>query len=142
MQQGRHEEAIPFFERAIAMSPAVPAYHNNLGETYRRVGKLEQAIECYGRAIALKRDYPPGYSNRAIALLQQERFASLHHYFPKPVRSASPVYQICDLTMLRPSERTGKAASLANVSACAGVYGSLGLLLFWRAARRLRKDLF
>ena len=38
-------------------------FHNNLGETYRALGRMSEAIACYRRALELKPDYAEAYNN-------------------------------------------------------------------------------
>ncbi|MCZ8520507.1 MULTISPECIES: tetratricopeptide repeat protein [Paenibacillus] len=47
------EQAVAWFEKAIALDPAHPAYHYKLSITYARSNKLEKAIEHAQQAVAL-----------------------------------------------------------------------------------------
>src|SRR5205807_826770 len=50
-QAGQREGAIDFMDRSITLSPHVPAFHSNLGEVYRALGRLDEAETCYRRAV-------------------------------------------------------------------------------------------
>src|SRR4051812_35946623 len=52
-QVGRHDVAIDYIGRAAALRPLVAEYHNNLGEAYRALGQLNDAVSSYRRAIEL-----------------------------------------------------------------------------------------
>ena len=45
--------------------------HCNLGEAYRALGRFDEAIAEYQRAIALAPDLAAAYSNKGLALQQQ-----------------------------------------------------------------------
>jgi tetratricopeptide (TPR) repeat protein len=59
IEQGKHESAIPWLEKAIA----APNYenpefaHTNLGRVYGRLGKFREAIDCFDRALAINPYY-------------------------------------------------------------------------------------
>ena len=54
LAQGRIEEAIGFFERAVALNPDVAAARDNLAKAYMAAGKPELAIDAAARALELK----------------------------------------------------------------------------------------
>src|SRR5947209_2198690 len=53
-QAGRNDVAVEYLSRAIALAPALAAYHSNLGEVYRALRKPAEAVACYRRALALE----------------------------------------------------------------------------------------
>jgi Tfp pilus assembly protein PilF len=59
IEQGRFDEAIPWFEKAMQArryeSPAFP--HLNLGRVYEKKGRWTEAIEAYKKALALNPNY-------------------------------------------------------------------------------------
>ncbi|MGH7255791.1 MAG: tetratricopeptide repeat protein [Nitrospirales bacterium] len=59
IEQGRYDEAIPWFERAMKAkryeSPAFP--HLNLGRVYERKGAWDKAVDSYKRALTLNPNY-------------------------------------------------------------------------------------
>ena len=57
-QTGHYDAAIELIGRAVAITPSVAAYHCNLGESYRRAGQPERALESFRLAIA--RESAPG----------------------------------------------------------------------------------
>ncbi len=42
------------YRRAIALQPAFPEAHNNLGNALREAGRLEEAVACYISCIHLQ----------------------------------------------------------------------------------------
>jgi tetratricopeptide (TPR) repeat protein len=56
---GRHEEAIPWLEKALAAPRYEPRHypHCNLGQVYWSLGQLSKAIAAFERALELCPDY-------------------------------------------------------------------------------------
>ena len=55
------------------MKPDSAEVHNNLGNTLKELGKLEEALESLGRAVALKPDYPEAHNNLGATLQELGR---------------------------------------------------------------------
>jgi len=59
IEQGKFDEAIPWFEQAMQArryeSPAFP--HLNLGRVYERKGRWDEALDCYKKALTLNPNY-------------------------------------------------------------------------------------
>jgi tetratricopeptide (TPR) repeat protein len=70
-EQGKLEEAIEAYNKAIVLKPDNADAYYNMGATLKEQGKLEEAIEAYNKAIAIKPDYVEAYSNMGIALQDQ-----------------------------------------------------------------------
>src|SRR5436190_13259416 len=51
-QMGRHESAIEYISRAIELNGNECAFHSNLGNAFKALGKLDEAIGSYCRALA------------------------------------------------------------------------------------------
>jgi Flp pilus assembly protein TadD len=62
-QQGRYEEAVKRIVGAINVDGRQPGFHSNLGEAYRALGRLDEAVACYRRAIELNPALPQAYNN-------------------------------------------------------------------------------
>jgi protein O-mannosyl-transferase len=80
-REGRHEEAIAHYRRALTVNPtaltgidARTAY-NNIGATYLSMGQSEQAIEAYRKCLAIDPDYQKARDSlEALLALRHERW--------------------------------------------------------------------
>ena len=70
-EQGRIDEAIECYRKALAIEPAIAQAHFNLGNAYKDQARLGQAIASYQEALALAPDSPAAHTNLGSALLQQ-----------------------------------------------------------------------
>lgn len=50
---GRHQEAIPFYQRAVEAAPDQPEYFYNYGAALQFMGEMAEAREAYRKVIAL-----------------------------------------------------------------------------------------
>ena len=53
----QYQKAIINFNKAIRINPYIPDIYYNLGLAYYHIGKMDNAIENYQKAINLKPDY-------------------------------------------------------------------------------------
>ncbi len=56
--QGKLDEAVACYRRALELNPDYAEAHNNLGIALKDQGKLDEAVACYRRALELKPDLP------------------------------------------------------------------------------------
>jgi tetratricopeptide (TPR) repeat protein len=70
-QQGRLEEALLSFRRALQIQPGLAQTHNNLGIALQDQGRLDEAVASYRRALALKPGYAMACNNLGTALKDQ-----------------------------------------------------------------------
>ena len=70
-QQGKLDEAIACWRRALELKPDFVEVHNNVGNAAMDQGKLEDAVACYRRALELKPDYVQAHNNLGVALKRQ-----------------------------------------------------------------------
>ncbi len=66
--QGRIEEAIAHYRRALGLNPGFPDAHTNLANALRVLGSNEQAIAHFERALELKPNQASVHNNCANAL--------------------------------------------------------------------------
>ena len=66
--QGKLDEAVACYRRALEMKPDYAEAHNNLGNALRDQGRLDEAVACCRRALELKPDYAGAHNNLGNAL--------------------------------------------------------------------------
>ncbi|MHB8453980.1 MAG: O-linked N-acetylglucosamine transferase, SPINDLY family protein [Acidiferrobacterales bacterium] len=94
--QGRLNEAVAHYERALALKPDYAPAQNSLGNALWAQGSMDAALECYERALVLKPDYAEANNNLGLALmarghqgdadravLHYERALTLNSCFPE-----------------------------------------------------------
>ena len=57
------EAAVPILARAIALDPANPDAHNNLGNAFLTLGQQDEAVSAYRRCLELAPDHPQATAN-------------------------------------------------------------------------------
>jgi predicted O-linked N-acetylglucosamine transferase (SPINDLY family) len=67
-QTGDHVRALDLINRAIAIRSRDPAFLCNRGNALKALGRLDEALADYARAIKLKPDFAAAHGNRANAL--------------------------------------------------------------------------
>ena len=68
--QGRLDEAIPYFQMALQCEPGNAQAHNNLGSALFRKGRVDEAITRYREALLVRPDYASAHDNLGVALLR------------------------------------------------------------------------
>ena len=64
-QLSRTGDALPLFERAIPINPAVPEYHANYGNALTLAGRIDDAEAAFATALSLRPDFPEALMNLA-----------------------------------------------------------------------------
>jgi len=64
-------ESVPFFERALRYKPDLIEARVSLGFAYQQIGRLDEAVEEYRKAIASHPAKPEAYNNLCSALQQK-----------------------------------------------------------------------
>lgn len=75
-QQGEFKAAVAYEQKALELNPhlAQVDFHLNLGEQLARIGKLDEAVAAWQRAIAFKPDLPEAYCQIGIVLRHQGKY--------------------------------------------------------------------
>ncbi len=74
LNQGRLDEAVNLFSKAIEIDPVDHYAYNNRGVVFKRKGEYENAIRDYTRALEIKPDYLAAKVNRGIARYRKGDF--------------------------------------------------------------------
>ncbi len=67
-EQGKFQEAVQAFNKAIGLKPDYAEAYSNRGNALSDLGQLKEAVESYEKAIQLRPDYADAHSNRGNAL--------------------------------------------------------------------------
>jgi len=70
-QQGRPEDAVASYRKALSLSPDLAMVHNNLGATLKALGRLGEAIPCFLKAIELRPTLAEAHCNLGTVLQDQ-----------------------------------------------------------------------
>lgn len=68
IDEGKYEEAIECFDKALELDPTYIRAYNNKGCVFEALNKHEEAIECYDKAIELNPDDHETYNNKQFVL--------------------------------------------------------------------------
>jgi Flp pilus assembly protein TadD len=67
-QRGDTARAAAWIERAIALAPAEPVYHDNIVQLHELAGQPAQALACLDRALSHQPDHARWWMRRAHLL--------------------------------------------------------------------------
>jgi tetratricopeptide (TPR) repeat protein len=81
--QGRIEEAISCYQKAILLDPSYVVAYNDLGIAFEAKGQTERAKEMYLEAIKTAPDYPNSYTNLALLCEEQRDYSNAALYWTK-----------------------------------------------------------
>jgi tetratricopeptide (TPR) repeat protein len=70
-QEGKMDEAIPHYQKAVLIRPDYAQAHNNLGKALLLKGKVDEAISHFQNALQIRPDYPETRVNLGEALFQK-----------------------------------------------------------------------
>ena len=84
---GRLDDAIEHYRRAIAIRSDYAPAHNNMGAALRAKGQAADARASYERALAERPDYPEAHYNLANLLLDQGRLDEAIDHFRRALPS-------------------------------------------------------
>jgi tetratricopeptide (TPR) repeat protein len=74
LQTRKTQQAVELIGKAIALNPAIPTAHCNLGSALTALQRHADALESFDKAIALKADLADAHGNRAAALNALKRY--------------------------------------------------------------------
>ncbi|HMF96335.1 MAG TPA: tetratricopeptide repeat protein, partial [Vicinamibacterales bacterium] len=78
---GRVDEAVTHYERAVTLRPDYAPAYNNLGTALRAKGRLSDAVAAYERAISLRAEYPEAHYNLANVLTDEGKATEASQHF-------------------------------------------------------------
>lgn len=97
--QGELKQAVIYYKKSLEIEQTAEAY-TFLGWTYSFMGKLEDAIDEYHKAIVIDPDFGNPYNDIGAYLLQMRRIDDALPWFQKAkkaARYANPEFAYCNL---------------------------------------------
>ena len=83
LKTGNIEQAVPYYQKAIALNPNCAQAYNDLGIIFETKGNIEEAERMYLKAIEIAPDYPNSYSNLALLYERQGDYANAKLYWER-----------------------------------------------------------
>ena len=84
-RQGRLDDAIARFRRAIALKPTLAEAHNNLGGALKDLGQLDEAAAQFERAIALRPDLAEAHNNLGGIFQKQGKLDQAQSHYEQAI---------------------------------------------------------
>jgi tetratricopeptide (TPR) repeat protein len=83
LRQGRVDEALEHFQKALALQPKSATFHNDLGSALFRKGNMDKAIIQYQKALEIKPDFAEAHYNLGCSLFQIGRLDEAVTHFQR-----------------------------------------------------------
>jgi tetratricopeptide (TPR) repeat protein len=84
-RQGRFEEALYFYRKAIGIIPGLDDAHYAAGKIAREMGRVDEAVEHLRRALELRPDHVVGYNEFGLALRAQKKLSAAVRQYEKAI---------------------------------------------------------
>jgi tetratricopeptide (TPR) repeat protein len=139
--EGKYEEAIAEFKKALEKDPEQPNILANMADSYSKMDKNTEALEIYEKAIALRPDDAALYTNKGVILSKIGKNTESQEAFKKaaslnPAASAQNFYNI-GATLVNNGKMPEAAESFKQAIAAdpnfAEAYYQLGMCLSGKA---------
>jgi len=72
-RQGRLDEALSHYQKAVMIDPGYVEAHSNLGILYHSQGKFNEALSCYAQALSIDPHYVEAENNRGLTYFAMGR---------------------------------------------------------------------
>jgi len=85
LNEGRYEEAIEKFTKAISEDPSNPIFYYHRGASFEKNGNVEKALEDYQKSIELKSEFILPISRTAKIYARQKDFEKAIDFYKKAI---------------------------------------------------------
>lgn len=82
---GKYEEAISYFDKAIALNPRDALAWVNKGTALGNLGKFQEAVKCYDKALEINPREALTWNNKGISLAKLGRYEETIFCFDKAI---------------------------------------------------------
>ena len=89
-QSGKIDEAMSYYQKAVAYDPYYAAAYNDIGVIYEMKGLLDFAEENYLKAIKVDKKYLPSYTNLAFLYEKKAEILKAAHYWMMRISLGTP----------------------------------------------------
>ena len=124
LNEGRLEEAIACYTKAIELEPKNHVFYSNRSAANARAKKFEAAASDAERCIALKPDWARGYSRHGYALLALNRYQEAADAYQKGLDVDGGDQSMRD--GLKKAQQMGQLAAAAKAAGADAAQGSKG----------------
>jgi tetratricopeptide (TPR) repeat protein len=137
LQNGRTDEAMEQFQKALKIEPRYALAHNNLGAALYQKGRVDEAVTHYQKALEIEPRYAQAHNNLGIVLFQKGQVDAAMAHFQKALAiqpNNAEIYNNFGNALLGKGEAAGalrcfqKAVEIAPDFA--GAQENLGMILF------------
>jgi tetratricopeptide (TPR) repeat protein len=137
LQNGRTDEAMEQFRKALEIEPRYALAHNNLGAALYQKGRVDEAVTYYQKALEIEPRYAEAHNNLGIVLFQKGQVDEAIAHFQKALAiqpNNAEIYNNFGNALLEKGEADGaircfqKAVEIAPDFA--GAQENLGMILF------------
>jgi predicted O-linked N-acetylglucosamine transferase (SPINDLY family) len=91
--QGKHEEAITYYKRALELNKKTPSVLNNLGSSLNALGKNSEALLAFKGSLKIDPAVPETWYNAGNTLCDLERYEEAIIYYERSVEINPEYYQ-------------------------------------------------
>ncbi|MEN6628026.1 MAG: tetratricopeptide repeat protein, partial [Sulfuricella sp.] len=84
-EQGKLDEAVACYRKALALNPDFAGSHYNLGITLKAQNKLDKALTCFKKTIVLQPNLAEAHNNLGITLHDLGKFEDAVVYFQNAI---------------------------------------------------------
>jgi tetratricopeptide (TPR) repeat protein len=112
-QEGKTDQAIPYYREAVMLRPSFAEGHNILGTALLQAGAHEEAIQQFLKALDLNPDYSSAHNNLGNALIRVGRTGEAIAHFQEAVR-LNPNYSYAHYNLGVALEQAGKTDEAAE----------------------------
>jgi tetratricopeptide (TPR) repeat protein len=96
LHQGRADEALERFQKALAIQPESAAFHSGLGAAFYHMKRLDEAITQCQKALEIDPDFEEAHNNLAQCLLEEGQINEAIAHFQKALEIQPDVAEVHD----------------------------------------------